>query len=77
MIISDLNYLEVAESTNIAGGMDPASISQFQKISQMVNNKVNQRAKSSSYAVAFRGNATSTSTAYNTSTVNNVLNLLA
>ena len=75
MIISDLNYLEVAESTNIVGGMDP--ISQYQKISQYINNKVNQDAKSHSYAVAFRGNATSTSTAYNTSTVNNVLNLLA
>ena len=77
MIISDLNYLEVAESTNIAGGMDPASIKQYQKISQYVNNYVDQHAKSSSWANAFRGNATATSTAYNTSTVSNLLNLLA
>ena len=79
MIISDLNYLEVAESTNIAGGSmkDPASILQYQKISQYVNNYVDQHAKSSSYANAFRGNATATSTAYNDSKISSVLTLFA
>ena len=75
MIISDLNYLEVAESTNIVGGMDP--ISQYQKIRQSLYNKVNQDAKSHSYANAFRGNATAKSTAYNDSKVSSILNLLA
>jgi hypothetical protein len=61
MIISDLSHLEATESTNILGGGGDM----YQTFWQKNNIDVDQYADSSSYAKAFRGDATANSTAYN------------
>ncbi len=60
MIISNLNYLEAAESTNVVGGSDF-----YQTFMQNNDIDVKQYADSYSVAKAFRGDATAYSEAYN------------
>jgi hypothetical protein len=61
MIISDLSHLVAEESTNIVGGGGDF----FQTFMQANYIDVDQSAYSTSYAKAFRGDATANSTAYN------------
>jgi hypothetical protein len=66
MIISNLCYLEAAESTNIVGG----SGDMYQTFWQKNDINVDQYADSYSIAKAFRGDATAKSEAYNVLEIN-------
>lgn len=61
MIISNLTYLEAAESTNVIGGGGDF----YQTFMQNNDIDVKQYADSYSVAKAFRGDATAKSEAYN------------